>query len=142
MVTMTSGRTTCCRFKYRQNRSVSLSKSQTYRQKSKPKVLTHVNCIQAIVVLYHHHHNLWYIAGRGTPRRNRPPQTTKSARADTPPPPRLADPKPPPPPLSLHQHIAHEIAESIGWSVAKVEEAITALHSYPNEDPKQEDTNA
>ncbi len=73
------------------------------------------------------------------------PADRKSARAETPAAAAaawLADPQPPPPPLSLTQHIAHEIAEAIGWPTAKVEDAITALHTYPNEHHTPEDTEA
>ncbi len=72
------------------------------------------------------------------------PADRKNARAETPAAAAaawLADPQPPPPPLSLTQQIAHEIAEAIGMPLAQVEEAITALHTYPNEDPTPEDTN-
>jgi hypothetical protein len=45
----------------------------------------------------------------------------------------LADPQPPPPPLELHEYIAREIAQAIGWPLERMREAITALHSYPGE---------
>ena len=64
------------------------------------------------------------------------PADRKNARADTPAPAAaawLADPQPPAPPLELHQQIAREIAEAIGWPLAQTEEAITALHSSPKD---------
>jgi hypothetical protein len=71
------------------------------------------------------------------------PADRKNARAETPAAAAaawLADPQPPSPPLSLNQHIAREIAEAIGWPTAKVEEAITQLHSYPGENSTPEET--
>jgi hypothetical protein len=50
----------------------------------------------------------------------------------------LADPQPPPPPLELHQQIAREIADALGWPLEDTTAAITELHTYPNE----EDTDA
>jgi hypothetical protein len=49
----------------------------------------------------------------------------------------LEDPQPPPPPLELHQRIAREIAEALGWPLENVEEALTQLDTYPNEDPSE-----
>jgi len=45
----------------------------------------------------------------------------------------LADPQSPPPPLQLHEYIAREIAQAIGWPIELMRQAITALHSYPGE---------
>jgi hypothetical protein len=73
------------------------------------------------------------------PRAEVDPIDRKGARTETPAPEAaawLADPQPPPPPLALHQQIASEIAEALGWPLAKMEEAIAELHSYPNEDPR------
>jgi hypothetical protein len=46
----------------------------------------------------------------------------------------LADPQPPPPPLELHQQIAREIADALGWPLEDTAAAITELHTYPNEE--------
>ena len=48
----------------------------------------------------------------------------------------LEDPQPPPPPEALHDLIAREIAEAIGWPLEHVQEAITELHEYDPEKRK------
>ena len=48
----------------------------------------------------------------------------------------LEDPQPPPPKEELHDHIARQIAEAIGWPLAHVQEAITELHEYDPEKRK------
>ena len=45
----------------------------------------------------------------------------------------LEDPQPPPPPETLHEQIAREIAEAIGWPLELTQEAITELHTYDPE---------
>ena len=64
------------------------------------------------------------------------PADHKSARADTPAAAAAAwliDPQPPPPPLELHQHIAREIADALGWPLEDTAAAIAELESYPHE---------
>jgi hypothetical protein len=48
----------------------------------------------------------------------------------------LADPQPPPPPETLHEQIAREIAEAIGWPLEQTQEAITELHEHDPEKRK------
>ena len=69
------------------------------------------------------------------------PEQRKSARAETPAAAAfawLADPQPPPPPLELHQKIAREIADTLGWPLEDTTAAITDLHTYPNEEDTDE----
>lgn len=47
----------------------------------------------------------------------------------------LEDPQPPPPPETLHQQIAREIADAIGWPVEKMRQAIAELNTYPGDSP-------
>jgi hypothetical protein len=48
----------------------------------------------------------------------------------------LKDPPPLPPPEALHDYIACEIAEAIGWPLEHVQEAITELHEPGLEEEK------
>ena len=51
----------------------------------------------------------------------------------------LEDPQPPPPPETLHQQIAREIAEAIGWSIDKVALGIAEIHDLGPHNPSAED---
>ena len=48
----------------------------------------------------------------------------------------LQDPQPPAPALELHDEIAREIAEAIGWPLEHVQEAVTELNEYDPEKRK------